>query len=410
MRAGIICLHTSPLDQPGEGDSGGMNVYVHELAGSLARAGLDVDVFVRRNDPAVDEVVEVEPGLRVVHLDAGPHHLPKELLPQVLDVFESALWERLSAEPVDVLHANYWLSAEVGHRIKHRLMDERGHRVPLVVTFHTLARVKSAGGDDEPESRARAEAAVVGCADAVCAATPEEARELIDLYGAVPERVEFVVPGVDHAFFSPGDRHAARHALGLGDEPTALFVGRIQPLKGVDLAVQAIAASTTPDASLVVIGGPSGRDGGSELCRVRELASELGVADRVTWVSPQPHHLLSTWYRAADVALVPSRSESFGLVALEASACGTPVLASAVGGLTMIVDDGVTGRLLERDPVSWARAMDELWSDPVAADRMAYAAARRARRFSWALTAGRLRRLYSDLANAPVLVSCTAGR
>ncbi|MCB1003535.1 MAG: glycosyltransferase, partial [Acidimicrobiales bacterium] len=324
----VLSLHTSPLVQPGAGDSGGMNVYVRELVGALAQAGVAGNVYVRRWDDALPEVVDVEPGFRVVHVPAGPADLAKEELPAVVDEFADRVAHHVAATgTIETLHANYWLSGVAGHRIKHAL------DLPLVSTFHTLARVKAETGDPEPDRRVQAETEVIGCSDAILASCTAEANQLTELYGADPSRIEIVPPGVDHAFFSPGDQRGARAALGLGDHPVLLFVGRIQPLKGVDVAVRTLAALAHPDAVLVVVGGASGADGHREVERVRELAADLGVADRIRWVAPQPHHLLSTYYRAADVALVPSRSESFGLVALEAAACGTPVVAAAVGGL-----------------------------------------------------------------------------
>ena len=399
----VLSMHTSPLAQPGVGDSGGMNVYVRELAGSLARAGLDTTVFTRRWRDGLDEVSEPEPGFRVVHIDAGPPDLAKEELPGVVDQFAAGVADHLGGGPLpSVLHANYWLSGLAGHRLKHEL------GLPLVCTFHTLARVKATAGDDEPPHRDRAEAEIIGCADRLLASCTAEAEQLVGLYGAERTRIEIVPPGVDHAFFSPGfaigDRAGARAAIGLGDGPTLLFVGRIQPLKRVDLAVAALASMARTDAQLVIVGGPSGPGGDEELARVRALADRLGVAERVRFVPPQPHHLLSSWYRAADVVVVPSRSESFGLVALEAAACGTPVVAAAVGGLTSIVDDGRTGILVDgADPATWAGHLDHLLDHPATATAMATAAARRARHYSWPAAAARLRRLYADLAQrAPV--------
>ncbi|MGI9579180.1 MAG: glycosyltransferase, partial [Microthrixaceae bacterium] len=353
--AAILSMHTSPLAQPGTGDSGGMNVYVRELAGSLARAGVPVKVFVRRWAAELPGVVEVEPGLSVVHIDAGPPDAPKETLAGFVDEFADGVEAHLSSperdgEPaVEVLHANYWLSAVAGHRLKHRL------ELPLVATFHTLARVKAEAGDAEPLARAVAEAETIGCCDAICASNPVEAEELVRLYGADPSRIELVPPGVDHAFFSPGDRTGARAGLGLDDRPTMLFVGRIQPLKGLAVAVEALGLVKRGDARLVVVGGPSGPGGDAEFDRVNKLISERGLRDRVTFVDPQPHHALSTLYRSADAVVVPSRSESFGLVALEAAACGVPVVAAAVGGLRTLVDDGRTGYLVDpADPSAMA--------------------------------------------------------
>lgn len=399
----VLSLHSSPLVQPGTGDSGGMNVYVRELAASLAQAGIGTTVYVRRWTDGLPREVAVEPGFRVVHLDAGPIHLPKESLHEVVDEFTDALEVELRQDPVDVLHANYWLSGVVGHRIKHRL------DLPLVSTFHTLARVKAETGDDEPERRVDAEAEVIGCSDVILANSDEEHSQLQRLYGADPTRIEIVPPGVEHAFFSPGDRQGARRAVGLDARaPILLFVGRIQPLKGLQVAVGALAAFGRPDAQLVVVGGPSGTDGTAELDRVQKLAADLGVAGQIRYVEPQPHHLLSTWYRAADVVLVPSRSESFGLVALEAAACGTPVVAASVGGLRTLVDHGRTGLLVDsRDPVDFADAVAKIIDHPDYADRLGRAAAERARSYTWSTAAARLRRIYADLVTR-VPVDCAA--
>ncbi|MEJ7845731.1 MAG: glycosyltransferase [Acidimicrobiales bacterium] len=402
----MLSLHTSPLVQPGAGDSGGMNVYIRELASALAQAGVDCRVYTRRWDAALPARVEVEPGLTVVHVDAGPPLLVKEDLPAVVDDFAASVLDDVrAAGDVGAIHANYWLSGLAGHVLKHEL------ELPLVSTFHTLARVKAETGDPEPQRRIDAETDVIACSDAITASCTAEADQLVELYGADPARVELVPPGVLHAFFSPGDQGGARAALGLDPSvPVLLFVGRIQPLKGLDVAVRALAeiTRTRPDALLVVVGGASGVDGGAEVARVGEIVDHLGLAGNVRYVSPQPHHLLSTYYRAADVAVVPSRSESFGLVALEAAACGTPVVAAAVGGLRTLVDDGVTGWLVEgRDPSAFAARIEAVLADPALAAAMSSAAAERARRYTWSTTAARLRRLYGDL-TARTLVECRA--
>ncbi|MBI2710474.1 MAG: glycosyltransferase [Actinobacteria bacterium] len=398
-RLAVLSLHSSPLAQPGTGDSGGMNVYVRELVSALAQAGVDSTVFVRSWRDGLPEEVVVEPGFRVVHVPAGPPGLAKEGLAGTLDQFTAGVASHLRTTPVDALHANYWLSGVAGHRLKHAL------DLPLVSTFHTLARVKAETGDPEPQRRVDAESEVISCSDAILASCDAEAEQLVALYGADPARVEIVPPGVVHAFFSPGDPAGARAALALPpSDPVLLFVGRIQPLKGLDIAVQALALSHHAAARLLVVGGPSGPDGERELARVRSIAAELGVAARVRFTPPQPHHLLSTFYRAADVCLVPSRSESFGLVALEAAACGTPVVASAVGGLTTLVDPGRTGVLIEdRDPARFAGAVDALLDDRSRAAAMGGAAAERGRSYTWSTTAARLRRIYADLGErAPV--------
>jgi D-inositol-3-phosphate glycosyltransferase len=398
----VLSLHTSPLAQPGLGDSGGMNVYVRELVGSLAQAGVRCTVYVRRWHDDLPDTVEVEPGFRVAHVAAGPIGLSKEQLPDVVDEYTDAVGRLLRAEnDTDAIHANYWLSGLAGHRLKHELS------LPLVSTFHTLARVKADNGDPEPTRRVDAESEVVACSDALLASCTTELEQLVDLYGADPTRVEIVPPGVDHAFFSPGDRRGARLALGLGDHPVLLFVGRIQPLKGLTVAIEALSLLDDPESVLMVVGGPSGAEGATELGRARALIARLQLEDRVRFVPPQPHHLLSTYYRSADVCLVPSRSESFGLVALESAACGTPVVAANVGGLTTLVEHGRTGFLVdEREPATFAAHADEILGRPVLASTMSEAGAERARHYTWSTTAARLRRLYADL-TARSLVSCS---
>jgi D-inositol-3-phosphate glycosyltransferase len=400
----ILSLHTSPLAQPGSGDGGGMNVYVRELSAALARAGLTCDVYTRAAAPDLPDTVAVEPGLFVHHVVAGPtERVDKDDLPSLIDEFTAGVRERAcNGDAPGVIHANYWLSGVAGHALKHEL------ELPLVSTFHTLARVKAEDFEPEPVRRARAESDVVGCSDVILASNTEEQAQLERLYGAVPERIEIVAPGVDHAFFSPGSRRGARAALGLGasEHPVLLFVGRIQPLKGLDVAVRALAEIDEPRAVLLVVGGPSGPDGPAELARVHDLVRELAIESRVRFVPPQPHHLLSSYYRAADVCLVPSRSESFGLVALEAAACGTPVVAAAVGGLRTLVAHGHTGFLVEgRDPGAFAAYTREVLENPALAAELGRNAAARAQQYRWSISAGRLRRLYADLV-ARALVEC----
>lgn len=398
-RVAVISLHTSPLLQPGSGDSGGMNVYVREVVSALAQSGVDCITYTRADREGLPAEVVVEPNHRIVHIEAGPHHLPKEALPDVIDEFTDRVLEHLrSVGGADVVHANYWLSGVAAHRIKHEL------DIPFVSTFHTLARVKAEGGDPEPGWRDRAEAELVNCADAVCVSCPEEERQFRRLYGdprsqSVRGQVEIVAPGVEHALFGPGDRSGARAAIGRPDDvPIVLFVGRIQPLKGPDVAIRAVHALRRRDARLLIVGGASGSSGEGETQRAHQLVDELGLHDRVEFVPPQPHHILSSYYRAADVVVVPSRSESFGLVALEASACGVPVVASAVGGLQSLVDDGVTGFLVpDRDPRRFAEAIDAILADPLLAASMSVAASERASAYTWAAAARRLRSMYADL-------------
>ncbi len=405
MRVAMLSVHTSPLAQPGAGDGGGMNVYVRSLASNLARAGVPCDVLTRAEHAEQPPVVEVERGFRVVHLAAGPvAPVPKGELPELVEPFVDAALAFFASEGerYDVLHANYWISGAVGHRLKHDL------DLPLVATFHTLDRVKAeAGVGDDPETRARVEGEIVNCADLMVTATDEERDQLVTLYGAEPNRVEVVPPGVDHHVFAPGDRAEARRPLRLDPEGRILlYVGRIQPLKGADLAVRCL-AELDPDVTLLVVGGPSGTDGEAEALGLHRLVSNLGLESRVRFVPPQTHERLAVYYQAADVCLVPSRTESFGLVALEAAACGTPVVAADVGGLGSVVADGDTGFLVEgRAALDYAAPVDLLLSDDELAREMSAAALARSSRYMWSIAAARLRRLYGDLA-ARAPLQCT---
>ncbi len=401
----MLSLHTSPLVQPGGGDAGGMNVYVRELVASLAHGGTDATVYVRRWRDDLPKRMTVEPGFEVVHIDAGPLALGKEELPEVVDAFADGVRAHLEIQPADALHANYWLSGMAGHRLKHEL------DLPLISTFHTLARVKAETGDAEPENRIEAEAAVIACSDVITANSVVEMDELVTHYGADSSRIEVVPPGVDHAFFSTGSRRGARQALGLGDEPVLLFVGRIQPLKGADVAVETLARLQPRGGQLprlLLVGGSSGLEGDVEVAKLHRLIAEYGLTERVTMVSPQPHHMLSTYYRAADLALVPSRSESFGLVALEAAACGVPVVASDVGGLRTLVDHGRTGlRVPGRDPADYAAAVEQILGDQIFASRLSARAVEAASSYTWTSMAARLRRVYADVSER-VPVDCLA--
>jgi len=403
QRVAMLSVHTSPLAQPGTGDGGGMNVYVRALGSALARAGVAVDVLTRAEHPEQPPVVVVEPGFRVLHVPAGPcAPVPRAMLPELVSEFSDVAREQLErcGAEYDLLHANYWVSGAVGHRLKHEL------GLPLVTTFHTLDRVKAEVGlADDVALRPRVEAEVVRCADLVVASTFEEHDQLVRHYGADPERIEIISPGVDHRVFSPGDREAARRRVGLAPGPTVLFVGRIQPLKGADLVVRALAELETRPANLAIVGGPSGVDGEAELDALHALVADLGLDAQVRFVPPQPHEELADYYRAADVCAVPSRTESFGLVALEAAACGTPVVAANVGGLRFIVDHGATGFLVdERDPTAYAAVIDRVLG--ASTDVMREQAVARSARYRWSIAAARLRRHYSDL-TARALVQCS---
>ena len=407
-------MHTSPLAQPGTGDGGGMNVYVRELGRALARSGVHCEIFTRAESLDTPSRV-AEPGLVVREVRAGPpRRVAKETLPLLVEEWtegvKSCLLDlELAGHEIVALHANYWLSGLAGHRLKHAL------DLPLVSTFHTLDRVKAEASPEElsagePARRAQAEAEIVGCSDVVLASCEVEADQLISLYGARPERIEIVPPGVDHAFFSPGDTAQARRALRLPTEgPLLLFVGRIQPLKGLGMAVEALARLATQPgrvggARLVVVGGPSGPHGADELASVRRKIDRHGLAERVVFFEPVGHEALSTFYRAADACVVPSRSESFGLVALEAAACGVPVVAAAVGGLTSIVEDGVTGWLVDgHDPDALADRLGAVLRSPGMAAEMGHAATAAASRYTWADAASRL---WSRARGLHELVAC----
>lgn len=396
-RIGVVSLHTSPLEQPGIGDAGGMNVYVLETSRMLAASGVDVEIFTRAVSSQVPAVVEVEPGVTVRHLRAGPlEALRKEDLPGALCAFSVALLQVEAQRPegwFDLLHSHYWLSGQIGW-----LASERWN-IPFVHSMHTLAKVKNAelaeGDSPEPRVRILGEQQVVDAASRLIANTADEAEQLVDLYDADPARVDVVHPGVDLAAFTPRDRTSARAELGL--DPRALvllFVGRIQPLKAPDLLLEAVGRLLAEDPELPVVvavnGGPSG-SGLDHPEALAELAAELGIADRVRFEPPADRERLATWYSAADWTVVPSYSESFGLVAVESQACGTPVIAADVGGLRTAVADGVSGILVPgHDPQDWARVLADVARKPDLRRTLAASARAHAEQFSWSSTAAGL--------------------
>jgi D-inositol-3-phosphate glycosyltransferase len=401
-RIAMVSVHTSPLAQPGTGDAGGMNVYVLETARCLARRGIAVDVFTRRTSAAVPELVEVEPGLHVRHIDAGPYEgLSKEDLPGQLCAFAAGMMRiaaRVPEDWYDLVHSHYWLSGQVGW-----LAADRWN-VPLVHTMHTMARVKNAhlapGDEPEPLGREIGEAQVVAAATRIVANTADEARELIALYDADPARVAVAEPGVDLAVFTPGSREQARRALGLpADGILLIYVGRIQPLKGPDHAVRVVAdvLRRRPEwrdrLTLAILGGASGIGVRSPM-GLPALAESLGIPETVRFLPPVDRPTLARWYQAADAVLVPSHSESFGLVAIEAQACGAVVLASDVGGLPVAVGDA--GLLLPvGDEAAWAAAVERVIDDPGASAGLGARAAERAQGFGWERTADRLVAAYT---------------
>ena len=397
----ILSLHTSPLAQPGTGDSGGMNVYIREVASALAHRGSTCTVYVRKWDPELVDEVELESGVHIVHIEAGEYELEKEDLYDIVDDFTDIVIKDLkNRKPVDIIHANYWLSGAVGHKLKHEL------NIPLVTTFHTLGETKKKSGFPEPNERLRVEMEIVGCSDVVVANSENEQEQLHHLYGANVDRVEIVPLGVEQALFSPGNPNAAKDALGLPTGPILLFIGRLQSLKGVDVAISTLRAMDHENATLVIVGGASGQEGSLYESEIRNLANNLPAGKKLAFIPPQPHHILSTYYRAADIVIVPSRSESFGLVALEAAACGVPVVASSVGGLQNLIEDGKTGLLIEGwDPVEYAQVVDYLLSNPFKTTEIAMNAVDRAQTYTWGQTATRLQEIYQSVLSK-TLVEC----
>jgi D-inositol-3-phosphate glycosyltransferase len=399
-RVAYLSIHTSPLAVPGSGDAGGMNVYIDELSRTMAGRGITVDVFTRRTDPAVPGVVEVLPGYRVVHVDVGPvGPLPLGSLEgHVGDFAEGVMRFAAAGEGrYDVVHSHYWLSAWAGALVGEVL------GIPMAISFHTLGRVKDSlrrdGEPREPLLRIAAETEVIGRAGCVLASTPAEAAELIEHYSADPERLCVSPPGVDRVRFHPGSRSDARAALGLpGDGPLLLFVCRSQPLKGLDVAVEAFRLLDIPEARMLIVGGPSGPRGAAEIERLHDAVASAGLSGRVEFRSPVPHAETPPLYRAADLLVVPSRSESFGLVAAEAQACGVPVVAARVGGLTYAVADGESGFLVAGwDPAAYAEVMRRVLTDADLAGRLRSGAIEFSKQFSWPATADRLLELYAGI-------------
>ncbi|MBI8989953.1 D-inositol-3-phosphate glycosyltransferase [Corynebacterium meridianum] len=402
MRVAMISMHTSPLQQPGSGDAGGMNVYIASTARQLARTGVSVDVFTRATRPSQGEVVEVEPNLRVINIVAGPYEgLDKESLPTQLAAFAGGvlLFARCAALNYDVIHSHYWLSGQVGWLLRDVW------QVPLVHTAHTLAAVKNEhiSAEDSPESEARriCEQQIVDNADQLVVNTREEALNLERHYDAVPDSITVIPPGADTELFTPGTERATercRRELGIPlHAKVVAFVGRLQEFKGPQVLIRAVAELLRRDPHrnlrVIICGGPSGRSATPE--QYRELAEELGVARRIRFLDPRPPEELVTVYRAADVVAVPSYNESFGLVAVEAQAAGTPVVAARVGGLPIAVADGKSGVLVDSHEASaWADALACLLDDDAARIAMGEAAVGHAAEFSWPRTAANLAELY----------------
>lgn len=389
----MLSVHTSPLHQPGTGDAGGMNVYIVELAQRLAAINIEVEIFTRATTGGLAPTVELAPGVLVRHIDAGPYEgLAKEELPAQLCAFTHGVmqaWAGQRPGHYDLVHSHYWLSGHVGWLAAQRW------GTPLVHAMHTMAKVKNAnladGDTPEPAARVIGEMQIVAAADRLIANTAEEAGELAGHYGAEPGKIAVVHPGVNLARFRPADgRAAARARLDLPqDALIPLFAGRIQPLKAPDVLLRAVAVllDQRPDlrSKIVVpiVGGPSG-SGLAKPEGLEKLAARLGICDVVRFRPPVGQDQLADWFRAASVLVVPSYSESFGLVAIEAQATGTPVLAASVGGLPVAVRDGETGFLVQgHEPARYARVLAEFADHPELSARMGAAAARHAQSFGW---------------------------
>lgn len=411
-RIAVLSIHTSPLDQPGTGDAGGMNVYIVETSKRLAQSGVEVDIFTRATTSALPPSVELAPGVTVRHITAGPFEgLMKDDLPGQLCAVTAGVLRAEAAKPegyYGLIHSHYWLSGQVGW-----LASERW-RVPLVHTMHTMGRVKNlelAQGDrPEPEMRIIGEQQVVDVAQRLVANTEVEAQQLVSLYNADPERIDVVNPGVDLQTFSPGPKSDARRELGIAlDATVLLFVGRIQPLKAPDILLRAAAELVVmrPEirSSLVVVicGGASG-SGLEHPESLSDLAHDLGISDLVRFEPPGTREKLVSWYRAADLTVVPSYSESFGLVAVESQACGTPVVAAAVGGLTTAVADNVSGRLVQgHNPIAYSHVLNQLIMNPVHRKELSSGARMHAAAFGWEnTTAGLLKSYANALQSYPV--------
>jgi D-inositol-3-phosphate glycosyltransferase len=401
----MLSVHTSPLEQPGTGDAGGMNVYIVELARQLAASGTEVEIFTRATRSEHEPVVELAPGVLVRHVIAGPlEGLGKHDLPAQLCAFTAGLLRVEAAhEPgwYDLVHSHYWLSAQVGWIAAERWA------VPHVFTAHTLAKVKNSalaeGDASEPRSRVIGEEQVIAEADRLIASTDDERRALTRLYDADPGRIDVVAPGVDLEVFRPGEDSAARTRLGVApDAAVLLFVGRIQPLKAPDVLLRAAAEMLRRDPSLrgrlvvAVVGGPSG-SGLDHPSALIDLAASLGIADVVRFEPPAAQRELADWYRCATAVVVPSHNETFGLVALEAQACGTPVVAARVGGLRTAVRHDMSGLLVPgHDPRDYADVLESLLADPARRARLARGALRHSAGFGWSATAAGVLTSYRD--------------
>ena len=408
LRIALICFHSSPVGRLGDTKTGGMNVYVRQLALELASLGCQVDVFTRAHDPDAPQLVPLGDGARVIHLEAGPPDTALDDLHSYTSAFSDAvsLFARREGVRYDLIHSHYWLSGVIGIELSRRW------NAPHIATFHTLARTKqrARAGERESERRAHAEQRIIDSAKALVVSTYIERDDIAKLYGTSGAPVRVIPPGVDLSLFQPVDTQAARRELGLADMRVILYVGRIEPLKGLDILIRAVSMlHDAANAKLIIVGG--GLEDDAEMERLKSLASQLDISDIVSFTGAVSQERLPVYYSAADVFVLPSWYESFGLVALEAMSCGTPVVVSRVGGLRTFVENGKTGYLVPwRCPEAFARSMDTLLANPALRDAMGNAARRKATRLSWAAMANSVLKCYSDtIERDREIVSSTTG-
>jgi D-inositol-3-phosphate glycosyltransferase len=395
-------MHTSPTASLGQNANGGLNVYVHEVSSALSERGIATDIFTRKQSPDEPDVEALAPLSRVIYLPAG-RGLDKYSLYNEVPSFAGRVLDFAEGEQIsyDLLFSHYWLSGEVACLLRPELAAGWAH------IAHTLGLVKNrtlaSGATPEPALRIRVEGELAQQADLLIASTADEGRDLVDGYGAQPERVAVVEPGVDLAMFQPLDRADARRKIGYGAGRLLLFAGRLERLKGVDVAIRALALLRDrqhEDLRLIVLGEDARENGvrdgvESEKERLKAVASAAGVRDSVDFVGSIAHHELPYFYAAANVCVMPSYSESFGLVGLEAQACGCPVVASDVSGLRSVVRDEVTGYLIDgHDPAIYAERIGRLLANPELAQQMGRRGRLLAQRFSWTRTADRLEHLF----------------
>lgn len=416
QRVAVISMHTCPLEQPGTGDSGGLNVYVMSLANALARRGIQTDVFTRKASSSNSPVVLAGPGVRIFHVEAGESDVvEKDRLPLLNPAFMAGIGKAVEARSAsyDAVHSHYWMSARAGRTLADKL------DVPHVMTFHSLGHAKNstlASGDlPEPRHRLIGERRAVDSADHIVASTEAEASMLMNHYGACRSRISVIAPGVDTGLFTPGERGEAREHLGLsgrGEDFTLVIAGRVQPLKGIDIGICALGElqkdpRLTGRVKMVVVGGPSGPSGESEADRLRRLTTRLNLTNLVDFRDPVPQRDLVNYYRSADVVVVPSRSESFGLVALEAQASGTPVVASSAGGLPEVIRHGLSGAIVDSlAPQAFAEAIRGLLLDDEKRALLGKNAATHAADFTWGATAEKIIGIYQAREMIDAAESC----